>query len=396
MHKITFCIPSKSNLQYLKKCIPSIRKNAYRNDHDILIFVDSDDDGTIDWLNEIQNIYNIKYYVNPNLNEELYGIGKAYDFLIKHSSTEVFMIFHADMILGKHADLYLSNNLEKKSVTCSTRIEPPLHPNNGEKIQMELGIWPDDFNESKFDHYTELNKTNSKITDGIFAPWMMYKSEYIDYIGGHDSILHSCREDSDIFNRMLLSDFKFKQIWNSFVYHFTGRGAGSFSKDVDRHEKWKHDMHNSTIEFIRKWKTSVKHTPLMKPIVSNRYDIGFVIHNCTPQHLGMLEPFTDTIYTDLDYSNYLYTEQPNTKFDLSKKLKSISDIKSNDIIIEFDALKLTNNSFQLFNILPDMLQDSGRVGSMTYDIFKFTINKLHDYKNNLIHINNDWYKNKLL
>ena len=54
MEKITFCIPSKSNLRYLKTCIPSIRKNAYRNDHDIIIFVDSDEDGTIDWLKEVK------------------------------------------------------------------------------------------------------------------------------------------------------------------------------------------------------------------------------------------------------------------------------------------------------------------------------------------------------
>jgi hypothetical protein len=205
--------------------------------------------------------------------------------------------------------------------------------------------------------------------------------------------------NSDIFNRFLLNDYKFIQTWEGCVYHLTCRGSrynptitdiGSDSKE------WSSQNIKSSRNFIRKWGHFVKHTPSLKPIVPNRYDIGLVIHNCTPQHLGMLEPYVDTIYTNLDYSNYLYTEQPNTKFDLSKKLKSLYDIKSNDIIIEFDALKLTNNSSQLFNMLPDMLQDSGRVGSMTYDIFKFTINKLHDYKNDLIHINNDWYKNKLL
>ena len=57
--KITFCIPSKNNLRYLKACIPSIRENAYRKDHDIIIFVDSDYDGTVDWLKENSNKYNI-------------------------------------------------------------------------------------------------------------------------------------------------------------------------------------------------------------------------------------------------------------------------------------------------------------------------------------------------
>ena len=134
MEKITFCIPSKNNLRYLKACIPSIRKNSYRKDHDIIIFVDKDTDGTVDWLKSIKEEYNIKYFVNPNLNEKLFGIGMAYDFCIKNSETEIFMIFHADMMLGKDADLHAFNHLKEKKVVCSTRIEPPWHPEGPEKI----------------------------------------------------------------------------------------------------------------------------------------------------------------------------------------------------------------------------------------------------------------------
>ena len=98
MEKITFCIPSKSNLRYLKTCIPSIRKNAYRNDHEIIIFVDSDEDGTTEWLDSVKDEYNLIYYVNPKLGKELFGIGKAYDYCIEKSTTDIFMIFHADMM----------------------------------------------------------------------------------------------------------------------------------------------------------------------------------------------------------------------------------------------------------------------------------------------------------
>ena len=74
---------------------------------------------------------------------------------------------------------------------------------------------------------------------------MMYKNDFIA-LGGHDPILHSCREDSDIFNRMKLAGYKFIQPWNSLVYHLTGRGAGSFGGDSERHAKWKADMNRST------------------------------------------------------------------------------------------------------------------------------------------------------
>jgi glycosyltransferase involved in cell wall biosynthesis len=131
MDKITFCIPSKSNLRYLKTCIPSIRENASRNDHEIIIFVDSDEDGTVEWLEQVKDKYNLKYFVNDL--GYLYGIGKAYDYCIESSTTDVFMIFHADMMLGKDTDLKAYQHLKPKTVVCSTRIEPPLHPNNGEK-----------------------------------------------------------------------------------------------------------------------------------------------------------------------------------------------------------------------------------------------------------------------
>ena len=84
MEKITFCIPSKDNLRYLKTCIPSIRKNAYRKDHNIIVFVDQDNDGTVKWLDEAKREYNLKFIMNPNLNKERYGIGKAYDLSLIH------------------------------------------------------------------------------------------------------------------------------------------------------------------------------------------------------------------------------------------------------------------------------------------------------------------------
>ena len=182
MEKITFCIPSKTNLRYLKTCIPSIRENAYRDDHDIIVFVDSDEDGTVEWLKEVKDKYNLQYYVNPKLGKELYGIGMAYDFCIEKSTTDIFMIFHADMMLGKDADLKAFKHLKPKTVVCSTRIEPPIHPNAGEKILLDFGMWPEEFKEKKIDKYVESQLEETKTTEGIFAPWMMYKKEFIDLL----------------------------------------------------------------------------------------------------------------------------------------------------------------------------------------------------------------------
>jgi glycosyltransferase involved in cell wall biosynthesis len=392
MNKITFCIPSKSNLRYLKTCIPSIRENASRKDHEIIIFVDSDEDGTIEWLEQVKDEYDLRYFVNPNLGKNLHGIGKAYDYCVEKSTTDIFMIFHADMMLGKDADLKAFNHLESKVVVCATRIEPPLHPNGGEKILLDFGMWPEEFKSEEFNKYIEEHLEDDKITNGIFAPWMMCKEDFIA-LGGHDSILHSCREDSDVFNRMKLAGYKFIQPWNSLVYHLTGRGAGSFDGDPERHAKWKADMDRSTMEFIRKWGSNVQHTSLMEPIVAPKYNIAYVVRNCNSQLLGVLEPWCDRIYIDDEMQvltiDYIEKEQSNTSFDLSKRVFCIGyndPFGENDIVVEFDATRLTQQNFQLLQQLPSIIKESGGIGEFEIDIFRITINYLEEYQNELIRI----------
>ena len=50
----------------------------------------------------------------------------------------------------------------------------------------------------------------------------------------------------------------------------------------------------------------------------------------------------------------------------------------------FDAQKLTSQNFQILVNLSELLQDSGEVGEMEYDMFKFHIKSLKTYENNLI------------
>ena len=371
MKKITFCIPSKSNLRYLKTCIPSIRKNAYRDDHEIIIFVDEDEDGTIKWLDEVKDQYNIQYYVNPKLGKELFGIGRAYDFCVMHSNTDIFMIFHADMMLGKHADLKSFQHLKPKTVVCSTRIEPPIHPNEGEKILLDFGMWPEEFKEEEFDKYVEEHLDDKKTTEGIFAPWMMYKKEFIEILGGHDPAMHSCREDSDVFNRMLLSEYKFIQPWNSLVYHLTGRGAGSFSGDKERHKQWKEAMDKSTLEYIRKWGINVMHDNLMKPIYTPVYKKSVIVKN--NYEADFITP-------------YLHIQKRTTLSNLLEPWFNGGD----DIIVEVDGDTFTSQDFIHVQLLSQIIINDEDINKEELPT-KFelgnliiTINKLKKHEKNLI------------
>ena len=394
MDKITFCIPSKNNLRYLKTCVKSIRENAYRKDHNIIIFVDSDNDGTVKWLEENAKQYSLEYYVNPKLGKELFGIGMAYDFCISESDTDIFMIFHADMILGKDADYNAYNQLQEKTVVCSTRIEPPLHPNAGEKILMDFGVWPEEFKEESFNAFVQRENKTAEVTEGIFAPWMMYKKDYVT-LGGHDPILKSAREDSDIFNRMLLAGFNFIQPWSSLVYHFTGRGGqfqhGSVGEKKD--EEWQQLMNNSTREFIRKWGSNVKHTSLMKPIVTPKYNIGFAVKHCNLQLLDVLEPWCDRIYIDdvmgVLFASYYEYEHKRTSYDLRKRVLTLGyqdPHEYDDIIVEIDGKQFSNQDFQVLQQLPDILQEQGQPGKFRLGNMTVTVHRLEESQNSLIHV----------
>jgi glycosyltransferase involved in cell wall biosynthesis len=401
--KITFCIPSKSNLRYLKTCIPSIRENAHRKDHHIIVFVDQDEDGTVEWLKKVADDYNLIYYVNPHLGKKLYGIGMAYDYCIEKSLTDVFMIFHADMMLGIDADLHAYTRLSPKSVVCSTRVEPPLHPNAGEKILMDFGIWPEDYKKEEFNKFVETQLHESKVSEGIFAPWMMYKSEYLEILGGHDPKLKSAREDSDVFNRMLLAGFSFIQPWNSLVYHLTGRGGqfqhGEVTKEHSQKSlEWQQLMQDSTLEYIRKWGTQVLHTSLMKPIVLPKYNIALVVVGCNLLTLKQLEPWCDRIYIEDEmrvlYSYYWDQMHNRTEYDLSKRvltLENNSPESENDIILYLDGRNMSSKTFEVATNIPYILQSVPELGTYTVEGLKLVVNNLDTYEKDYIKVNKDIY-----
>jgi glycosyltransferase involved in cell wall biosynthesis len=338
--KITFCIPSNNNLRYLKSCISSIRQNSFRKNHDIIIFVDRDNDGSIDWLSTNQETYNYHFFVNPDLNISKFGIAKAYDFCIEKSTTDIFMIFHADMILGVNADYHALKCLKEKTVVSATRIEPPLFPSAGEKIIQDFGLWPEDFKSDLFDQFVneQIDSNANKTTDGIFAPWMMYKKDFLD-IGGHDHQFISCNEDSDIFNRMILNNYTSIQSWDSLVYHFCGRGF-RFENDIIDYNLKKEEQNIAYKKFIRKWGSQVRSTPLLKPIISPKYDIAMIVDNISYSDLENIEPWCSHIYFSSTNKNNIakLIEEEKRNIDISSKFTELSpdadiDSLNNDIII---------------------------------------------------------------
>ena len=397
---ISFIQPSRNNLKYLQWSYNSIRKNlGYR--HEICWADDFSDDGTWEWMNKIvKKDPNVK--IHRNEGPTRLGHTILYDTLVDMATSDIVMIYHADMYACPKMDEEVLKHLERGKVVSATRIEPPLHPNGPEKILHDFGIEPEEFDEEGLIYWLNSGMvTEKEPTKGIFAPWAIYKDDFLA-IGGHDPLYApQSKEDSDIFNRFVLAGYELKQTWQGFVYHMTCRGS-RFADGAKRNpngdvfmknretDEWLKQNQRSTRNFIRKWGHFVKHDELLHTIVPPKYDVGFVVENCNVNSLRELEPWCSDIYGDwvghkgFGVNQYVKEEQPNTDFSLERKIHSDRIKPKNDVVVEFDASKLNQSNFQIIANLSEMLQDSGEIGEMEYNIFKFKIKSLNTYEKDLV------------
>jgi hypothetical protein len=188
-------------------------------------------------------------------------------------------------------------------------------------------------------------------------------------------------EDDDLILRWKLLGMNLITSLDSITYHFVSK-TSRFSEEYQ--QRTQQIELNSNRNFIRKWGSRN---------FKVKYNIAFIVNQCNSQLLEILEPWCDRIYIDnniqLLMSQYIDKEQPNTKFDLKKRvliLENNDPIGENNIIIEFNATKLTNDNFQLLQQLPEIIQSSGEIGTFELDIFKITINSLETYEQNLIYL----------
>ena len=402
--KISLIQPGRNNLKYLKWSYNSIRKNQGDHTVEICVADDFSNDGTWDWCQEMmQKDSNFKAIRNDGPTRLGHTI--LYDRLVNEvASHDVCMIYHADMYLCPLAIDSIEKYMKEKTIVSLTRIEPPLHPPGPEKILVDFGIEPEEFDEAKLLRFLEDSKSErNKTTEGIFAPWAFWKKDFQE-IGGHDALFApQSKEDTDIFNRFQLNGIEFIQTWEGCVYHMTCRGS-RFADGAKRNpdgqvfmknretDEWLKQNQKSTREFLRKWGHFCKHDQYLKPIIPPKYDIGFIIDNPNLQLLEVLEPWCSTVYCRecmIEGSTaggrvVDYIEEENTSFNLHDKFKPFDNEKQNKILVEIDGKTLTQQDMNYIQQLSEIIQDSGEVGSFDLGNLYITIISLETFEKELI------------
>jgi len=322
-----------------------------------------------------------------------------YDSLVENvATTDRLFFFHSDMYLMPDAAEEIDKYLEDGVVVSLTRVEPPLHPEGPEKITKDFGIEPEELKEQELlDWYSryEPNPTGyfEEYTEGVFAPWAITRKDF-EAIGGHDPLFRpQSKEDSDIFNRLLLNGIEFKQTWGGLVYHMTCRGSrfnpmagGGVGKDSP---EWIHTTTKNMRNFIRKWGTQVQHDQFMKPIVSPVYSIGYELTEAADvAMLRALEPWCSYLVSPgaEEIYEYIEEEQPNTDYKLIEKMhQDIPNTPIYDIKVRFNPWNLSQQGFEILQKLPDIIKDSGSEGDrFELDIFDIWIEQMIEHQENNI------------
>lgn len=277
---ITFCINTSKNERYhVELLLKSIYKNFSRRDYPIIVYVENDNQGTVEFLKTQKLLFpNLKIVINP-LPIPI-GYARNINLMFEMAETEIVSYLQSDMVVGPNYDKEILTWLTEDTIISSTRVEPPLHPPSSEKITHDFGLDPKNFDLNAFSEFANKHITMRQ-TDFWFAPFTLYKKIWLD-IGGHDTNFRRSREDSDLLYRLSMNGIKTKQAWNAIVYHFTctsSRGPEWWTDKAKQRTQLQQIADSiEMMKFLRKW-PSFKHTSNFNPNKEYKYQISANILN---------------------------------------------------------------------------------------------------------------------
>lgn len=294
---ISFCInTAKNERPYLELLLGSLYNGIDINTHEIIIFIDSDNQNTTELLMAQKETFpNLK--IIKNKTNTPWGYQKNINYMIQYSKHDIISYIQSDMIVNLGYDISLLKHLDQNTILSSTRIEPPLHCqfDNAVTYVKNFGLNPEEFDYDSFIRYAEEKKNPYKTTEYFFAPFTCYKDLWLN-IGGHDEKFRYSREDSDICYRFCLNKYKLIQCWDAIVYHFSctsSRGINWWS--LENREKEITRKKNDELElqrFINKWgqfKHPMSYNDVTQDIINNPSILNNIICKNPPFPIDELE-----------------------------------------------------------------------------------------------------------
>ena len=201
-------IPSFNNLEYLKTCIDSLRKNSKYN-HQIIVHINEGTDGSLDYVKK----NNFEYtYSKNNI-----GMPKALNKSSKLAKFDYILISHDDFYYCPGWDVELVNNVNfighNNFYLSSTMV--------GEgQVSFDAGQTVDTFNENKLLNNLEMIKTID-FQGTTKCPGLIHKEIWNRVGGWSEEFSPTGGDDTDFAMKLWAIDIRiFKGLGKSLAYHF--------------------------------------------------------------------------------------------------------------------------------------------------------------------------------
>jgi glycosyltransferase involved in cell wall biosynthesis len=240
LHKPRFSIliPTWNNLEYLKFCINSLRKNS-RFTNQIIVFVNEGKDGTAEWLAEQKDID----FIHDQQNKGVCYAVNACRTLVK---ADYMVYMNDDMYDGPDLDfelMYEIKQLETDSFYISATLIEPVKLNNPNYVAIirDFGDSPETFNEEGL--LSELPKLQTENWRGSSWPPSVVHKKIWDLVGGFSiEFTPGMYSDPDFSMKLWQAGVRiFMGVGKSKVYHFGAKSTKRVRKN------------KGSDTFLRKW-----------------------------------------------------------------------------------------------------------------------------------------------
>ena len=201
-------IPSYNNLEYLKTCIDSLKKNSEYT-HQIIVHINEGTDGSLEYVNE----NNLEYtFSNENI-----GMPKALNRASKLSKLDYILISHDDFYYCPGWDVELVKNVNfighNNFYLSSTMV-------GAGQVEFDAGQTIDNFDETKLLDNLEIIKTID-FQGTTKCPGLIHKDVWKRVGGWSEEFSPTGGDDTDFAMKLWKINIRiFKGLGKSLAYHF--------------------------------------------------------------------------------------------------------------------------------------------------------------------------------
>ena len=237
--KFSILIPTINNLEYLKICIKSIKKNS-KFDHEILVHTNNSNDGSSFFLKDEK--------IKEICNNENKGLCTALNELAKEAKHDYLLFLHDDMYICPGWDEILVNEINSYNHNNFYLSGVMIERTNGH-INFNYGDNYKNFDETKL-----LNTFNSFILDDIQGsdknPSLVHRDLWNKVNGMSEEFNPGDASDPDFILKLWNSGVRiFKGLSKFRVYHF---GSLTTRKNINI------KLNDGSKIFLNKWGITYK------------------------------------------------------------------------------------------------------------------------------------------